>query len=74
MNKQMEFKIKEAAERYATGNHVVSFADTVEERAFIAGARFAYKQTVRAVVSRLEDSALGEHLIRYYLGPLIDEE
>lgn len=32
------------AEAYATGNHRSSFADTYDEKAFIAGARWMFEQ------------------------------
>ncbi len=34
-------EINAAAERYATGNHSTSFADTSDKRAFIAGFKAA---------------------------------
>lgn len=37
-------KLKEAAERYATGNYYTSFPDTFEMNAFIAGGNWMKKQ------------------------------
>lgn len=40
-----------AAESYATGNHRSSFADTYDEKAFIAGAEWADQQLKEQIQS-----------------------
>lgn len=40
--------VEAAAEAYATGNHVVSFADTYDEKAFLAGAEWCFDYLSKA--------------------------
>lgn len=52
MNKEIPKHLQEscnrAAELYATGNHRASFADTFDERAFLAGCEFMWTKVCRS--------------------------